>query len=72
MKTILREILLFVLIFIFVAFIIHIDRWLQNPVGHALNIFHHGLPWPPLFFSIGIYIVLLILRKFFSFAIQRK
>lgn len=74
MKTILKEIILFIVIFVVVAFIIQADRWMQNPAGHILDIFSlkYGLPWAPLIFTFCIYFVLLILRKFFSFAINKK
>lgn len=74
MKIILREIAIYWGLFIFVAFIIQADRWMQNPVGHLFDIFtfKYGLPWAPLVFTTVLYFLLLVVRKFFSFAIKRK
>lgn len=74
MKFILREIVIYWAIFILVAFIIQADRWMQNPAGHLYDIFtlKYGLPWMPLLFTTVLYFGLLVLRKFFSFAIKRR
>ncbi len=74
LKTILREIVLYWGLFIIVAFIIQADRWMQNPAGHLLDIFtfKYGAPWMPLLFTTVLYFILLIIRRFFSFAVKRK
>ncbi len=74
MKFIFREIVIYWGIFILVAFIIQADRWMQNPAGHLLDIFSlkYGLPWMPLIFTTILYFILLVIRKFFSFAISKK
>ncbi len=74
MKTILREILIYWGLFIVVAFIIQADRWMQNPAEHFFDLlsFKYGAPWAPLVFTTIIYGLLLVVRKFFSFAITKK
>lgn len=72
MKRIVKELLLFVIILVVVAFVIHIDRWLTAPIEHFQNLTNHGLPWHPIFYAIIVYILLLMIRGIFSLLIKKR
>lgn len=72
MKKAPKELILFGVIFILVAFVIHMDRWLTAPIEHFKNLTNHGLPWHPLLYALIVYIIILGLRGLFALLLGRR
>ncbi|WP_423494945.1 hypothetical protein [Malaciobacter marinus] len=60
MKNLKKLTILYVIVFILSSFIIHIDKWLNSPISHLKNLFHHPLPYHPLLYSFLIFLVISI------------
>ena len=61
-----REILIFIAIFVFLTLVVHLDEFISYPLEHIKNLSNsgaYGLGFMhPLFFSLGVYVVILIPR----------
>lgn len=64
-KILIKEISIFLLIFIILSLGMHYKEWFSHPVEHLSALSHSQFgPLHPLFFSFGVYIFVLIIRLF--------
>ena len=64
-KRIIKELVIFFVIFLILALGMHHKEWFSHPVEHLLALPHSQFgPIHPLFFSFGVYIIVLIIRLF--------
>jgi hypothetical protein len=63
-----RELLLFALLFLFLSIAMHFGAWVDHPMAHIASLEKSPLGlWHPLFITVLVYLVLLIIRFLFSF-----
>jgi len=70
MRHLVREVVFFVILFGVLALGMHMDRWLSAPVAHWEGLGYHVMPWHPLVYTFGIYVVLSILRAVVALALR--
>lgn len=65
-----KEILIFIGLFLFLSLGMHMAQWTSHPIEHIkhLSSSQFGL-FHPLYFTFGVYVILFILRKIFSFIV---
>lgn len=61
-KRVTKELAVFAILFIVVAFFVHQEKWLSDPIGHLAALMDHTLPLHPLLYTFFLYVLLLILR----------
>ena len=70
MSKIIKELVIFVGLFLFLTLGMHMNEWLTHPIEHIehLSGSQFGL-FHPLYFTFGIYIILFTIRKILSFIV---
>jgi len=64
-RILIKELLIFGIIFFILALGMHYKEWFSHPVEHLLTLPHSQFgPFHPFFFSFGVYIFVLIIRLF--------
>jgi hypothetical protein len=61
-----REVIIFIAIFLFLALGMHMNQWLTHPIEHLQQLSIHKMPYHPLLYSIIVYILLGIIRAIFN------
>ncbi len=71
MSKLVREITIFIGLFLFLTLSMHMKQWISHPIDHlehlagsTFGLFH------PLYFTFGIYVALFIIRKILDFIIR--
>jgi len=70
MKNLKKITILYIVVFILSSFIIHINVWLTSPVSHIKALFHHSLPYHPLFYSFLIFLLIVVFIFFIQLLIK--
>ncbi len=62
-----KELVVFTVLFIFLTLGMHMQQWISHPIEHVqhLSSSQFGL-FHPLYFTLGVYLVLFVVRKLFS------
>jgi len=60
-----KEIIIFILLFLFLALGMHMTQWLQHPVTHLHNLMNHKMPYHPLLYTTLLYLFVGCLRLAF-------
>jgi len=70
MSKIGKEVVIFIGLFLFLTFGMHMEQWISHPIKHFEHLSHSqfGL-FHPLYFTFGVYVVLFTIRKILSFII---
>ncbi len=66
--TIKKEIIIYLSLFVFLAFIMHQEAWLNAPIDHIKNVSNSTMgTYHPIYLSLIIYLIILGIRKLFGF-----
>lgn len=57
-----REVLIFIVIFLFLALGMHMNQWFSHPIEHLNQLNTHKMPYHPLLYTAIVYILLGIIR----------
>jgi len=61
-----REILIFVVIFLFLALGMHMNQWLTHPLEHLNHLSAHKMPYHPLLYTTILYVFIALIRAVFN------
>lgn len=59
-----KELLIFSVLFLFLALGMHMTQWLSHPLEHLNHLATHKIPYHPLLYTFLLYLVVAILRGF--------
>jgi len=62
MRKVLKEVALFISIFVILALGMHMDEWLNAPIEHIKHLSKHTMPWHPLIYTGFFYAFLAVIR----------
>jgi hypothetical protein len=58
MRRLIKEITIFISIFMILGLGMHMDKWLSTPIEHFEQLPNHVMPWHPLIYTVLFYFVL--------------
>lgn len=70
MKKLIREIIIYLVLFILLSLSMHITEWLSYPLAHIKNLYHNVFPLHPFVYTFILYIIVFILRLIFGFILR--
>lgn len=66
MRRIIKEISIFISMFLILGLGMHMEKWLSSPMEHFEQLSHHVMPWHPLIYTAFFYVAIGIIRVIFG------
>lgn len=61
-----REVLIFIVIFVFLSLGMHMNQWLTHPLAQLQQLSLHAMPYHPLLYTAIVYLILALIRTVIS------
>jgi len=61
-----KEVVIFIVIFLVLALMMHMDEWLTHPLEHFHRLSTHQMPYHPLLYTTIVYLCVALIRYFIN------